>query len=126
MVPAEYLPLPLTEHRAVHPLVTELAREAGLVEGLPGGPHHLGDEDGLVAPGGGVVAGLLLLDVVTWGKCRLLPTWAGAWGRRTQGPSSLLDRDNVRTTRARDYSLALDPPATLEDVLGTRGFLGAT
>ena len=44
------LSLPLAELAAVHPLVADVAGEAGLVPGLPGGPHQLGDEDGLPAP----------------------------------------------------------------------------
>ena len=44
------LPLPLTELATVHPLVADVAGEAGLVPGLPGGPHQLSNEDGLPAP----------------------------------------------------------------------------
>ena len=43
------LSLPLTELAAVHPLVADVAGEAGLVPGLPGRPHQLGNEDGLPA-----------------------------------------------------------------------------
>ena len=41
------LSLPLTELTAVHPLVADVAGEAGLVPGLPCRPHQLSDEDGL-------------------------------------------------------------------------------
>ena len=45
------LPLPLTELATVHPLVADVAGEAGLVPRLPRRPHQLGDEDGLATPG---------------------------------------------------------------------------
>ena len=45
------LALPLTEGAAVHPLVADVAGEAGLVPRLPRRPHQLGDEDGLATPG---------------------------------------------------------------------------
>ena len=41
------LSLPLAELAAVHPLVADVAGEAGLVPGLARRPHQLGDEDGL-------------------------------------------------------------------------------
>ena len=44
------LSLPLAELAAVHPLVADVAGEAGLVPGLPGRPHQLSNEDGLLAP----------------------------------------------------------------------------
>ena len=44
------LSLPLTELAAVHSLVADVAGEAGLVPGLPGSPHQLGNEDWLPAP----------------------------------------------------------------------------
>ena len=49
--PAVDLSLPLTEGAAVHPLVADVAGEAGLVPRLPRRPHQLGDEDGLATPG---------------------------------------------------------------------------
>ena len=48
--PAVDLSLPLTEGAAVHSLVADVAGEAGLVPGLPGSPHQLGNEDWLPAP----------------------------------------------------------------------------
>ena len=45
------LPLPLAELATVHPLVADVAGEAGLVPGLPCCSHQLSNEDCLPAPG---------------------------------------------------------------------------
>ena len=42
------LALPLAQRAAVHPLVADVAGEAGLVPGSPGTSHQLGYENGLL------------------------------------------------------------------------------